>query len=62
MKKTKKSGPIQPNKTNPVVFIPTQEQIDTLARRLMPEIKRFFVDPQIRKDFDDWQEKKNTDN
>ena len=57
MKQIKKSDLVQPNETNPVVFVPTQEQISALARRLMPEIKRFFVDPQIQKEFADWKEK-----
>ena len=62
MRKTKISDPTQQLEKSSTMHIPTQEQISALARRLMPEIKRFFVDPQIRKEFADWQEKKNTDN
>ena len=39
-------------------FTPTQAQIDTFARRLTPEIKKFFADEQIQKEFAKWQEKK----
>ena len=38
-------------------FTPTQAQIDTFARRLAPEIKKFFADEQIQKEFAKWQEK-----
>ena len=36
-------------------FTPTQEQIDMFARRLTPEIKKFFADEQIQKEFAEWQ-------
>ena len=42
-------------------FTPTQEQIDALARRLMPEIKKFFADEQVRREFTEWQAKHNAD-
>jgi len=45
--------------TVPVGFEPTQAQIDALAKRLMPEIKRYFADEQIQRDFADWQKKQN---
>jgi len=41
-------------------FGPTQEQIDALARRLMPEIKRFFADEYIQQDFARCQEDQKT--
>jgi len=39
-------------------IVPTDEQIDMLARRLMPEIKRFFADEQVQQEFARWQERK----
>ena len=41
-------------------FTPTQEQIDDLARRMMPEIKRFFADEQIQREFEEWLAKQGT--
>jgi len=41
----------------PADYTPTQKQIDTFARRLMPEIKKFFADEEIQKEFAEWQEK-----
>ena len=43
--------------TVPVGFVPTQAQIDALAKRLMPEIKRYFADDKIQEEFQKWQEK-----
>jgi hypothetical protein len=43
--------------TDIIGFTPTQEQIDTLARRLMPEIKKYFADEQIQKEFAEWQKR-----
>ena len=43
--------------TIPTDFTPTQEQLDALARRLMPEIKKFFADEQIQKEFAAWRER-----
>ena len=41
-------------------FSPTDEQIETLARRLMPEIKKFFADEQVQKEFAEWKEQQRT--
>jgi hypothetical protein len=41
-------------------FIPSQEQIDAFARRLTPEIKKFFADEQVQKEFAEWQEERKT--
>jgi hypothetical protein len=38
------------------VYTPTMEQIDALAWRLLPEIKKFFADEQIQEDFAQWKE------
>lgn len=59
MKKTQKTDPIQ-TESNPVGYTPTQAQIETLARRLMPEIKRFFSDEQVQREFAEWQAKHNS--
>ena len=47
-----------PTETVPAEIVPTQEQIATLAWRLMPEIKRFFADEQVQQEFARWQERK----
>jgi len=33
----------------------SDRQIEIFARRLLPEIKRYFADEAIRKEFEDWQ-------
>jgi hypothetical protein len=45
----------------PADFIPSDEQIDALARRFMPEIKRFFADDEIQREFAEWKEQQATD-
>ena len=45
----------------PVGFTPSDEQIDALARRLTPEIKRFFADDEIQREFAEWQERQATE-
>ena len=37
------------------------KQIEILAKRLLPEIRKFFADENIRKEFEEWQKKKQTD-
>jgi len=56
MKKSSKNTPQLTTETVPAIFSPTQEQIDALARRLIPEIKRFFADEQIQKEYAKWQQ------
>jgi hypothetical protein len=36
-------------------FTPSDEQINDLARRFMPEIKRFYADDEIQREFAEWQ-------
>ena len=59
MKKSNKNTPQLTTETVPAIFSPTQEQIDALARRLMPEIKKLYADVLIQREFIDWQEKRN---
>ena len=59
MKKAPNTPQTLPTTTVPDGFTPTQEQIDALARRLMPEIKRFFADTQIQQEFAEWKETHN---
>ncbi|MCL2578397.1 MAG: hypothetical protein FWE32_00015 [Oscillospiraceae bacterium] len=33
----------------------TDKQVEILARRLMPEIKRFFADEDVRREFELWK-------
>ena len=35
----------------------SEQQIEIFARRLLPEIKRFFTDENIRLEFEEWQRK-----
>jgi hypothetical protein len=35
---------------------PTKEQFNSFARRVMPDIKVYFDDKQVQKDFTLWQE------
>ena len=58
MKKSAKTTNPPAADTVPAGFTPSQEQIDAFARRLMPEIKKFFADEQIQKEFAEWQESK----
>ena len=56
MKKSSKNTPQLTTETVPTLFYPTKEQIDALARRLIPEIKKFFADEQIQKEYAEWQQ------
>ena len=40
----------------------SEKQIEILARRLLPEIRKFFANEEVKKEFKEWQEKKQTDN
>ena len=40
----------------------SEEQIEILARRLLPEIKKFFADDKIRNEFEEWKKKKQNTN
>jgi hypothetical protein len=35
----------------------SNRQVEILARRLLPEIKRFFANEDIRREFEEWQKK-----
>jgi len=51
----KKSAPELHTKIIPADYNPTQKQLDALARRLMPEIKKFFADEDIQREFEEWK-------
>jgi len=55
MKNSPQPTPALHTETVPTDFTPTQEQFDALARRLMPEIKKFFADEQVQKEFAEWK-------
>jgi len=57
LRKPTKTTPALRTKIIPTGFTPTQEQIDTLARRMIPEIKKFFADEQVQMEFAEWQER-----
>ena len=50
------------NKTQPFCIDITKEQTDVLARRLLPEIKKFFANEDIRREFDEWKKTQQNDN
>ena len=33
----------------------SEKQIEIFARRLLPEIKKYFADENIQKEFEEWQ-------
>ena len=39
----------------------SDKQTEIFARRLLPEIKRFFADEDVRKEFEDWKKKRGGD-
>ena len=39
-------------------FEVSKKQIEILARRLLPEIKGFFANDGIRREFDEWHKKR----
>jgi len=43
-----------------IEFTPSKDQVDTFAYRLMPEIKRYFADERVQKEFADWKNKHNS--
>ena len=55
----RKETAVKNDETAPNAFTPSQEQIDAFARRLMPEIKKFFADENIRQGFIKWQDNHN---
>ena len=39
----------------------TEKQIEIFARRLLPEIKKYFADEEVQKEFKEWQKKKQNE-
>ena len=39
----------------------SDKQTEIFARRLLPEIKRFFADEDMRKEFEEWKKKQGGD-
>jgi hypothetical protein len=37
----------------------SDQQIEIFARRLLPEIKKFFADENIRLEFEQWKKRQN---
>jgi len=48
------------NKKQGLIFAPTKEQAKLFAHLVMPEIKKYFADEQVQKDFVKWQEEHNS--
>ena len=59
MKNLRMTKPELTGGTVPGEYAPTAEQIDALAHRLMPEIKKFFADEQVQQEFAEWQERQS---
>ena len=57
MSRSRKKNAVRNDDTVPAAFVPSQEQIDAFALRLMPEIKKFFADETVRQEFAKWQDK-----
>lgn len=36
----------------------TDQQVEIFARRLLPQIKKFFADENIQKEFEEWKKKR----
>jgi hypothetical protein len=51
----KNTTPELHTEVTPGDFTPTQEQIDTFARRMAPVIQQFFADAEIQQEFAKWQ-------
>ena len=43
------------NNIQPVKLEITDKQTEMLARRLLPEINKFFADLDVRKEFEEWK-------
>jgi hypothetical protein len=56
--KTPRTEPPLRTETEPIGFAPTRAQIDAIARLLMPEIKRYFTDARIQREFAEWQKER----
>jgi len=39
---------------------PSKDQFDTFARRIMPDVKSYFDDEEVQKEFTDWQQEQST--
>jgi len=48
-------------RTQPHTIEISDKQIEIFARRLLPEIKRFFANEDIRREFEEWQRKQQFD-
>ena len=60
MTKRKKLELIKRDKEKELLFAPTKEQAKTFAYLITPEIKKYFADEQVQKDFANWQEKRDS--
>ena len=59
MEESSTSTPQSETKTVQSDFVISQKQIDALASRLLPEIKKFYTDERTQKEFNEWKEKQN---
>ena len=48
------------NKKQGVIFTPTKVHLEKLARRFTPEIKKYFANEQVQKDFAEWEQTQNS--
>ena len=46
----------------PENFVPSQEQINAIARRMMPELKQYFANKLVQKEFAKWQKRESVGN
>lgn len=43
-----------------IIFTPKKVHLEKLAYRLTPEIKKYFADEQIQKEFAEWKQSRNS--
>ena len=60
MRKAREAIPELNSESNSAVFVPSEEQTDALARRLMPEIKKYLSNEQIQQEFAQWKGKQDS--
>ena len=57
---TKKGSGNTSEKNKPQGIEVSEKQIEIFARRLLPEIKKFFANEEIRKEFEEWKAKRQS--
>jgi len=48
------------NKNADIIFTPNKVHLDKLAHQLTPEIKKYFANEQIQREFAEWVQTRNS--